>query len=220
MLPSSVTALRTAPPIWNGYWNFVTPDHPGIWDTQKWVFMPRVGMALRISDTTALRVGWARFVAPSEYNFVLAANSYSGLGNMSFLEAPYMGVDALQNALPLNSGIPQQTISNPFPAANPLQLPKGKGYGQYYGLGEANVAWANPEFKRQVNDRINITFSRQIWNQIVAEATYFMNFGRDWSTFPRDLNAWDPRIGYNLPSGSKTHDGRAGEQPILQLPDS
>jgi hypothetical protein len=219
-LPAGVLALRTAAPIWNGQWNFVTPDQPGIWKMQKWIFMPRVGMALRINDTTALRVGWARFVAPSEYNFVLGANIYSGLGNMSFLEAPYMGVDALQNALPLNSGIPQQTISDPFPAANPLLLPKGKSFGQYYGLGENNVAWANPEFKRQVNDRVNITFSRQIWNEIVAEVTYFGNFGRDWSVFPRDMNAWDPRIGYNLPSTNKTAMDAQVSNPFYNYLDS
>jgi hypothetical protein len=203
-LPASVTALRTAAPIWNGYWKFVTAEQRGIWNYQKFVFMPRVGMALRINDRTALRVGWARFVAPSEYNFVLGGNLYSGLGSISFLEAPFMGLDGLSNPLPLANGIPQQTISNPFPSANPLIVPKGKSYGQYYGLGEGNVGWANSDFKRQVNDRINVSFSRQIWNQIVAGVTYFVNIGRDWSMFPRDLNAWDPRIGYNLPTASKS----------------
>jgi hypothetical protein len=203
-LPASVTALRKAAPVWNGYWNFTTPDHPGIWETQKFVFMPRIGMALRVNDKTALRIGWARFVSPSEYNYVLGGNLYSGFGNMSYLEAPYMGYDALQNPLPLNNGVPQQTISNPFPASNPLLPAKGKAYGRYYGLGEANVAWANANFKRQVNDRINVTFSRQLPNQIVAEATYFANIGSNWSLFPRDLNAWDPSIGYNLPTSGKT----------------
>ncbi len=195
-LPASVTALRTSAPNWNGAWSFVTSDHKGIWDTQKLVFMPRLGVAFRANDQTAIRAGWARFVAPSESNFILGGNLYSGLGNMSFLEAPYMGFDALQNVLPLNQGVPQATISNPFPASNPLLVPKGKGYGKYYGLGETNVGWANKDFKRMVNDRINITFSRQLPNQIVAELTYFVNLGSDVSMFPRDLNAWDPRIGY------------------------
>ena len=74
--------------------------------------MPRVGMAMRIDDKTALRAGWARFIAPSEYNFV-NQNTYSGPGNQSFLEAPYVGFDGLQSPLPLNQGVPQASISDP-----------------------------------------------------------------------------------------------------------
>jgi hypothetical protein len=202
VLPASVTALRTAAPTWNGAWNFVTPDHPGLWDTQKFVFMPRIGMALKIDDKTALRVGWARFVTPTEM-LQNPSGIYSG-GGGDWLSAPYMGYDTVQNPLALNNGVPQQTISNPFPSSNPLLAPKGNTYGKYYGLGENNISWVNAQLKRAVNDRINVTFSRQLANQIVAEATYFTNIGRNLSMFARDLNAWDPRIGYNLPTASKS----------------
>jgi hypothetical protein len=196
VFPSSVTALRLAAPIYNGYWQFSTDDQRGIWKTQKFVFMPRVGMALRIDDKTALRAGWARFVAPSEYNFV-NQNMYSGSGNMSFLEPPYMGFDSQQAPLALAQGIPRANFADPYPTAiNPLQTPLGKAYGRYFGLGVDNIVYANPNFKRLVNDRINITISRQIWSRIVAEATYFANIGHDASVYALDINAADPRIGY------------------------
>jgi hypothetical protein len=196
VFPASVTALRAAAPIYNGYWQFSTADNSGIWKMQKFVFMPRVGMALRIDDKTALRAGWARFVAPSEYNYV-NSGMYSGSGNMSFLEPPYMGYDSQQAPLALNQGIPQATFLDPFPTAtNPLLTPKGNAYGRYFGLGVANIVYANPDFKRLVNDRINVTFSRQIWARMVAEATYFANIGNHASVVARDINAADPRIGY------------------------
>ncbi len=196
VIPASVTALRTGAPIWNGYWQFSTSDQPYIWKTQKLVLMPRLGMALRVDDRTALRAGWARFVAPSEYNFV-NQNLYSGSGNMSFLEPPYMGFDSQQSPLALASGIPQANFSDPFPKnSNPLQTPLGKAYGRNFGLGVDNIVFANPNFKRGVNDRINVTLSRQLPGKIVADATYFLNLGHDLSNQARDINAADPRIGY------------------------
>jgi hypothetical protein len=196
-LPAQVTALRTAAPVYNGAWVFTDSSHSGIWESQKTVFMPRIGLALRIDDRTALRLGWARYVSPSELNFVLPP--YAALGNVSFLEAPLMGFDATQSPLPLAQGVPQATLSNPFTSANPLIPPPGKSYGQNYGLGEANIAWANQNFKRLVNDRINLTISRQFPAQVVAEVTMFLNFGRDVA-YAYNLNQVDPRITYANPS--------------------
>jgi hypothetical protein len=59
-----------------------------------------------------------------------------------------------------------------------------------------NIVFANPDFKRGVNDRINVTFSRQVPGKIVADVTYFLNLGHDLSMQARDINAADPRIGY------------------------
>ena len=110
-----------------------------------------------------------------------------------------MGFDATQSPLPLVQGVPQATYSNPFTSANPLVAPPGKSYGANYGLGAANVAWANQNFKRLVNDRINLTLSRQLPAQIMAEVTMFLNFGRDVA-YAYNLNQVDPRIVYAHPS--------------------
>ena len=112
-----------------------------------------------------------------------------------------MGFDSQQAPLALAQGVPQANFSDPFPpATNPLLTPKGKAYGRYFGLGVPNIVYANPNFKRLVNDRINVTFSRQIWTRIVAEATYFANIGTNASIWARDINAADPRIGYANPT--------------------
>ena len=193
VMPSQVTALRTAAPVYNGSWVYTSDSQPGIWAKQKLVLMPRIGAAIKVNDKTAVRIGWARFVAPSELNFILPP--YAALGNVSFLEAPYMGFDGSQNPQALVSGVPQATFNNPFPSSNPLLPVPGKSYGANYGLGEANVAWANQNFKRLVNDRMNLTISRQLPNQIVAEATLFMNFGHDVA-YAQNINIADPRISY------------------------
>jgi len=197
-MPAQALSMMTKPYKFNGAWIFTDEKNPYIWKTQKLVLMPRAGIALRINDLTALRVGFARFVAPGEFNFV--PPPYSALGNVSFLEAPYMGFDAQQSPPSFKDGIPQSRFIDPFPAAtNPLIPPRGKAYGRYFGLGEDNIAWANPDFKRLVNDRMNITLSRQLPNQIVAEVTYFANFGRNVA-YSRDLNQMDPTIGYQYKS--------------------
>jgi len=195
-MPAAATSLITAPYSFNGAWVFTDSSNPGPWKSQKTVFMPRVGLALRIDDRTALRFGYARFVAPSELNFVPIPYSALGGNGVNMLEAPYMGFDGTQSVPAPIQGIPQAKFSDPFPAVtNPLIPPQGKGYGRYYGLGESNVVWDNQNFQRLVNDRLNLTFSRQLPNQIVADITYFVNLGRNVA-FSRNLNQMDPRIAY------------------------
>ncbi|MCC7176566.1 MAG: carboxypeptidase regulatory-like domain-containing protein [Bryobacterales bacterium] len=192
-MPSQITSLMKAPFKYNGAWLFTDSSNPGIWKSQKLVLAPRVGLALRVNDQTAVRFGYSRFVTPSEYNFV--SPPYAGFEAINFLEPAYMGYDAQQSPAPLLQGVPQAVFSDPFPASNPLLTPKGKAYGKYFGLGEDNITWAGQDFKRPVNDRLNLTLSRQLPNAIVAEITYFVNLGHD-QLFSYDYNQVDPEIGY------------------------
>ena len=64
-----------------------------------------------------------------------------------------------------------------------------------FGLGVDNIVWSNANFQRLVNDRFNLTFSRQLPNQIVAEITYFMNLGHNVA-YSWNGNQMDPQIGY------------------------
>ena len=59
-LPAEVTAIRKAPPVYNGAWIFADSNQRGSWNPQKTTFLPRAGLAYRINDRTALRVGYAR----------------------------------------------------------------------------------------------------------------------------------------------------------------
>ena len=196
-IPASATQYARIPYKWNGAWIFTDENHPGIWEAAKTVFMPRAGMALRVDDRTSLRVGYARYVLPTEYNFINAP--FSGFENINFLEPPYLGFDASQNPAPVLQGIPQASLMDPFPSTNPLIPPKGKGYGRYLGLGGANLLWFYQNEARGVNERVNVSFQRQLPNQIVVDFTLFMNFGRDLS-WTDNVNQMDPRLSYQYKS--------------------
>ena len=73
VLPAEVTALRTAAPIYNGAWIFTDSGTPGTWNAQKFLLMPRVGVAWRIDNRTALRAGWAHAYRWAEYSGQRAA---------------------------------------------------------------------------------------------------------------------------------------------------
>jgi hypothetical protein len=175
----------------NGQWKWTDENHPGMWDPQKLALAPRIGAAIRINDRTALRVGYARYFTPTEYNLDQAP--VSGFETVSFLEPPYFGVKGYQNTQGLLQGVPQQTISNPFPSTtNPLVPIAGKAAGGSVGRGGAPLLWYPQNLKKQHNDRFNVNFQRQLPGEIVFSGTWFMNIGNRHYT--RALNNIDPRI--------------------------
>ena len=103
--------------------------------------MPRSWRSLRASappsrsdETTALRVGYARYLSP--YEMILSQAPVSGFETVSFLEPPFFGMKSYQNTAGLLQGVPQQTIANPFPSSvNPLIAPNGKAAGTAVGRG-------------------------------------------------------------------------------------
>ena len=58
VLPAAALALRTSAPIYNGAWNFTSSGNPNSWTPPKLLLEPRVGLAWKINDKTALRAGW------------------------------------------------------------------------------------------------------------------------------------------------------------------
>ena len=177
-----------------GNWKFTNSSHPGMWDAPKLALAPRAGVAFRIDDRTALRAGYARYVIPSEYNFTAAP--FQGFEDINFLEPPFFGMTGYQSVAPPLQGVPQSTLSNPFPPSNPL-LPNfgpiaGKASGTNVGRGGENLLWYPQNFHKAYNDRINVSFERQLPYQIVASVTYFTNFGQQHYT--KQLNSIDPRL--------------------------
>lgn len=193
VMPASVLALRNTPLKYNGAWVFTSSENPNVWNTQKNVFLPRIGLAFKVDDRTAIRVGYARYSTPSD--LLNYPTTPPGSAAPTLLAPPYGAFSATQSAPALLQGVPQATFSNPFPANNPLIPPLGKTVGGYYGLGNNNLTYYDPEFKRTVNERLNVTFSRQLPNQILGEVTYFANWGRNLP-FIYNANAMDPQIGY------------------------
>lgn len=181
-LPAQVTALRQGAPTYNGAWLFTDADQPWSWNAPKGLFMPRVGMAWRLNDNTAIRVGWARYIVP--------ATLVDGLNILG--SVPYPGFDAQTNTLPLLEGRPQQFLNNPFPGG--LVPVTGKTYGRYTNLGGPAI-WFQQDLTPGVNDRFNISVQRQLPFRILADITFFMNTGRN-QAYNYDLNQVDPRIGF------------------------
>jgi hypothetical protein len=183
-LPAAATALRTSAPVYNGSWVFADADNRGSWKAPKGLFMPRVGMAYRVNDKTAIRAGFARYIVPSTLT--------DGLNILGSVPLP--GFDALTATIAPIQGVPQQRISNPFPGG--LVDVVGKSIGGYTNLGNSTT-WYNQDFRPGVNDRINISLQKTLPGNILADITWFMNFGRDLP-YNYDINQVDPRIGFQV----------------------
>lgn len=182
VLPAAATALRTEAPIYNGAWIFTDSQNRGSWNAQKLLFMPRAGLAYRLNDKTSLRVGYARYLVPSTLT-----DGLDVLGSVF-----YPGFEATTRGLPLLTGVPQSRLSNPFPGG--LVPVSGKTYGRYTDLGGSPIFYFQ-DFRVGVNDRVNFSVQRALPGQLVLDATYFQNFGRN-APVTRNLNQVDPRIGY------------------------
>lgn len=190
-MPAEVTAITGSNyASYAGLWNFTSGSHPGMWNPQRDAFQPRFGFAYRINDTTALRFGYAMYSTPTEYLFTAAP--VSGYEDIEFLEPPLFGVTGFQHAAPIQDGVPQETLSNPFPASSPLAPIPGRAGGTNTGRGGSPLIWYPPNLRKEYNHRINITFQHQLPGQVVASVTYFTNFGNQH--YNQALNNVDPRI--------------------------
>ena len=130
IIPADIAALREKPYVFNGAWVFTERNQRSSWDSPKNSFMPRFGVAYRIDDRTALRVGYARYITPP-----LVTTDTLG-------SARYPGFSALTEIAPVLQGMPSASLSDPFPTtSNPLILPIGKAYGRYTNLGSSNIIW-------------------------------------------------------------------------------
>ncbi len=183
-IPADLVALSK--PSWNGQWIFSDSQNRKSWTTQKGIFLPRAGVAVRVNDKTAVNVGFARYVVP----VVTIAGT---LSRCTFCP----GFTQTSNPLAMVEGRPQAFLANPFPSgSNPLQLPIGKTLGVNTNLGNA-ANWGDQAYRAQTNDRINFTIMREIPGQFKVDATWFLNFGRG---VPHDdqLNLADPKFNYEL----------------------
>jgi hypothetical protein len=183
-LPAAAVALRKAPPTYNGAWIFTDSAHPGSWNSPKTLLMPRLGLAWRLNNETALRAGWARYIIP--------ATLTDGLNILG--SVPYPGFDATSTAVAPLLGVPQERLSNPYPGG--LVPVAGKSFGRYTNLG-GSATWYDQDFTPGVNDRFNISLQRSLPGRLVADVTFFMNLSHNLP-YTYDLNQVDPRIGYQV----------------------
>jgi hypothetical protein len=181
-LPASVTALRTVTPTYNGAWIFTDSSQRNSWNPPSIILEPRLGLAFRLNEKTAIRAGWARYSVPTTLN-----SAFSILGSVL-----YPGYSATSTVVPSLQGVPQATLSNPFPGG--LVLPVGKANGAYTGLGDTN-SWYNQNLKYASEDRINLGVQRQLPARMVADATFYMALSHNLP-YTYNLNLADPNIAY------------------------
>ncbi len=193
-VPAAVQPYLQQPWIYNGAWYFTDKDNPYSWKTPMNNFMPRVGLAWRLNDKTSVRFGYSRFLSPASQVFINPP--VSGFEALNFLEPSLPGFDANQPVQGLLQGVPQASLTDPFPAGqNPLIAPRGKGFGPYLGVGGPDVMFFYQNARRPINDRLSLSIQRQLPAQILLDVTAFVNFG---SQLPRtrNLNMRDPEIDY------------------------
>lgn len=190
VLPAEVLALRQGAPSYNGAWLFTDSSNPYSWNAPKGLFMPRLGLAWRVNDKTALRAGWARYIVPSTLT-----DGLNILGSV-----PYPGFDATSTTVAPLNGVPQARLSDPFPGG--LTPIVGKSLGRYTNLG-GPATWYKQDFSPTSNDRFNISVQRQLPARILADITFFMNVGRS-APYSYDVNQVDPRIAYSAKNAVNT----------------
>jgi hypothetical protein len=183
-IPESVTRFNNVSYQFKGAWNFTDSENPNAYTTPRNRFMPRAGIAIRLNDKTAVRIGYARYVIPTE---VIT-------GTLDAL--PTYGFNASTNVEPVLQGVPGASLNNPFPASNPLIQPVGQSRGRYTNLGDS-ASWIGPELRSGINDRLNVSIQRQIPGEIVLDGTFFLNYGHDLG-YSRQLNLADPALTYRF----------------------
>jgi hypothetical protein len=187
-IPADVAAMMKVPYSFTGAWYFADSSDRQMWNSPKTTFLPRAGVAYRINDRTAFRVGYARFAIPA----ILMGLGSIGDSSLGSLYMPGFNQDTYTSSV--FEGIPSAKFADPFPATNPLIMPIGKGYGTYTGMG-GDLRWSLQDVTSATNDRINISLQRDIAYQIVLDATYFMNFGAN-NTYDARPNLSDPTLSY------------------------
>lgn len=199
-IPAAVTSLlatKNERQLFNGAWIFTSADNRHAWNRKVLNLLPRLGGAYRIGDKSVVRFGWGRYLSPSSKvrdplgDFV---NQYAGFSTST----PAPGT--------ISNGKPQATLSNPFPVSlAPIQQPLGQSLGRYTNLGNAIGAAGNAtngidEFNLRpaVNDRISLSFQRQVWGGFILDFEYFYNHENNLP-YAVDLNMADPNFSYETP---------------------
>lgn len=190
--PAAALAIRGRAPAYNGAWIHTNESNKGAYNSPKNTFLPRLGIAYRINDRTSLRFGYARYAIQPSVDFEGGINLNDNL--------PYPGFQQDSFVLPTLQGVPQARFSNPFPSNNPLVPPFEKSLGRYQELGSPgnvqSIIW-NQNLSNAMNDRFNFSLQRQIFSQIVLDATYFMSYGFN-HRYQKQLNNIDPRYSFEF----------------------
>lgn len=169
--------------IYNGAFAFTGEGSKRGTRADRFGFMPRLGLAWRVDDRTAVRAGYGRFNTPT--SLIMPDRDANG-------EMPLGSFTPVTTVLGAQNGIPRAYFQDPFPQG--LTPAYGKAYGRFTQLGDA-VTIDEYEQKPPVSDRISVSFQRELPWRLIVDATYMINFvSRDQWT--QQLNMMDPRLSY------------------------
>ncbi|MBI3694001.1 MAG: TonB-dependent receptor, partial [Acidobacteria bacterium] len=101
-MPPDVAKITGKQPVYNGAWIYADDGNRGLYNAPKANFLPRLGIAIRANDKTAIRVGYARYAVP-----IMSILGYA------WRLPSTDGFSATTTAAPVLEGIPQGTLSNP-----------------------------------------------------------------------------------------------------------
>lgn len=125
----------------------------GIYDNDWNNFGPRIGAAFRVSDTTVLRGGYG----------LVYSQTFDDPGNAAgFSEETAMVTS-------ITTGIPDNTLDNPFPTGIPK--PTGSALGLSTNLGES-LTYANPHRHLPWTQQYSFEAERELPSQFVASVAY------------------------------------------------
>ena len=213
-VPSDILAMRTTPFNLLGAWVFTDSSHPYAWSGQTNLFLPRAGLAIRLNERTALRIGYSRYATPPIQE---KGGGASDRGLDILGSTPYPGYEIEGSPLSSINGTPRAYFGDPFPSGglhpNPLPEPFGQRFGRFATLGSNEARFFHQDWTAGVNDRFNFSLQREIVSRIVLDATFFTNFGSN-QPYDRRHNLLDPRIGFQ--HGSAIN--RATPNPFYGVP--
>jgi hypothetical protein len=169
-LPASASNIPTlVAPLYYGQAVRTTAGNKYMYDAQRFTLLPRIGVAYKLNDKTALRVGYSRF-----------AEAQVSLRSEETYD-PSNGYDQQTMGLGPLTGIPRSYLTDPFPQAtaypNPIIPAVGTALGPYQDLGNSWSYWNG--LKTPIDDRFNFNIQRQLPGQFRLDATEFLFFGRN-----------------------------------------
>ncbi len=176
--PEALASLATRVPGLKGAAVFATPSRRNHWRRNWRDFAPRLGLALRLSEHTAIRSGFAVYFGPNVWQ---ATPSIGIRGPGFFGFTPYAGT------LDGNNPLPGVNLSNPFPTG--FAIPVGLG-GQPspdadLGLLMSYVPARSPTAQIR---QWNFSVQRRVRKTICAEAAYQGASGANLADRGFDLN--------------------------------
>ena len=168
-LPASAANLpNLVAPQFNGVAVRTSSTDPNVYYGANNTFLPRAGMAFRLNDKTALRVGWSRFAVTwlenSSDDSIIQANGYS----------------ETTNALGPLAGLPRSFLADPYPSGgnypNPVVPALGNTLGPYTDLGNNWSFYDSRQYKVPINDRFNFNIQRELPANFRLDVTEFLMF--------------------------------------------